>query len=65
MSAIFHPYRPQLTSRWSGFRRFFTEWRQRAIIRRELRTLSDRQCEDIGLKPRHYHHEAKTPLWWG
>jgi len=65
MNAIFHPYRPQLTSHWSNFKRFFMEWRQRAIIRRELQMLTDRQCEDIGLEPHHYHHEAKTPLWWG
>ena len=65
MNAIFHPYRPQLTSRWSSLKRFFMEWRQRAIIRRELQMLTDRQCEDIGLRPHHYHHEAKTPLWLG
>jgi uncharacterized protein YjiS (DUF1127 family) len=65
MNAIFHPYRPQLTSRWSGLKRYFMEWRQRAIIRRELQTLSDRQCEDIGLKPRYHHDDVKTVLWWG
>jgi uncharacterized protein YjiS (DUF1127 family) len=31
----------------SGLKRYFVEWRKRALIRRELRMLSDRQWEDI------------------
>jgi hypothetical protein len=44
MNTTFHPYRPPA---WGGFKRYFVEWRQRALIRRELRMLSDRQWEDI------------------
>jgi hypothetical protein len=44
MNTTFHPYRLPV---WSGFKRYFFEWRQRALIRRELRMLSDRQWEDI------------------
>jgi uncharacterized protein YjiS (DUF1127 family) len=45
MNTTFHPYRPPPA--WSGLKRYFVEWRQRALIRRELRMLSDRQWEDI------------------
>ncbi len=45
MTTTFHPYRP---SAWSRLRRYFVEWRQRALMRRELMMLSDRQWEDIG-----------------
>jgi uncharacterized protein YjiS (DUF1127 family) len=48
MNTTFRSYRP---SRWSGFKRYFVEWRKRALMRRELRMLSNRECEDIGLKP--------------
>jgi hypothetical protein len=44
MNTTFHPYRLPV---WSGFKRYFFEWRQRALIRRELRMLSDCQWEDI------------------
>jgi uncharacterized protein YjiS (DUF1127 family) len=44
MNTTFHPYRLPV---WSGFKRYFFEWRQRALIRRELRMLSDHQWEDI------------------
>jgi hypothetical protein len=33
---------------WSGLKRYFVEWRKRALIRRELRMLSDgHSWEDI------------------
>ncbi len=59
MDTTFRPYRP---SRWSGLKRYFGEWRQRALIRRELRMLSNRQCEDIGLDPT-YHNDVRRSFW--
>jgi hypothetical protein len=44
MSTTFHRYRRPA---WSGLKRYFVEWRKTALIRRELRMLSDRQWEDI------------------
>jgi uncharacterized protein YjiS (DUF1127 family) len=45
MNTTFHPYRAPA---WSRLKRYFVEWRKRALIRRELRMLSDRQSwEDI------------------
>jgi hypothetical protein len=45
MNTTFHPYRAPV---WSGLKRYFVEWRKRALIRRELRMLSDGQSwEDI------------------
>ena len=45
MNTTFQPYRAPA---WSGLKRYFVEWRKRALIRRELRALSDRQSwEDI------------------
>ena len=45
MNTTFHPYRAPV---WSGLKRYFVEWRKRALIRRELRMSSDRQSwEDI------------------
>jgi hypothetical protein len=44
MNTTFHPHRPPA---WSKLKRYFVEWRQRSLIRRELRMLSDRQWEDI------------------
>jgi hypothetical protein len=45
MNRTFHPFRAPT---WSGFKRYFFEWRNRALIRRELRMLSDHQSwEDI------------------
>jgi hypothetical protein len=45
MNTTFHPYRAPA---WSGLKRYFVEWRKRALIRRELRMLSDGQSwEDI------------------
>ncbi len=61
MNTRYHPYRQSL---WSELKRNFLEWRQRALIARELRMLSDRQCEDIGLKPT-YHNDLRKSLWWG
>jgi uncharacterized protein YjiS (DUF1127 family) len=59
MNATFRPYRP---THWSLLKRYFVEWRERAVIRRELRMLSDRQCEDIGLIPGHGDEIRK--LFW-
>ena len=45
MNPTFHLYR---TPAWSRLKRYFVEWGNRALIRRELRILSDRQSwEDI------------------
>ena len=45
MNTTFHPYRAPV---WSGLKLYFVEWRKRALIRRELRMLSDGQSwEDI------------------
>jgi hypothetical protein len=45
MNRTFHPFRARA---WNGFKRYFVEWRNRAVIRRELRVSSDRQSwEDI------------------
>jgi hypothetical protein len=44
MNTTFQPYRPPA---WSGLKRYFVEWRKRALIRREQRMLSDHQWEDI------------------
>jgi hypothetical protein len=45
MNTTFHPYRAPA---WSRLKRYFVEWRRRALIGRELRILSDRQpWEDI------------------
>ena len=59
MNTTFRSYRP---SRWSGLKRYFVEWRQRAVIRRELRMLSNRQCEDIGLNPT-YRNDVRKSFW--
>ena len=48
MNTTFHPHR---LSPWSGLKRYFVEWRKHALLRRELRMLSDRVREDIGIKP--------------
>ena len=40
MNPTFHLYR---TPAWSRLKRYFVEWGNRALIRRELRILSDRQ----------------------
>jgi hypothetical protein len=44
MNTTFLPYRAPA---WSGLKRYFVEWRKRALIRREQRILSDHQWEDI------------------
>ena len=45
MNRTFHPFRAPT---WNGFKRYFIEWRNRALIRHELRMSSDRQSsEDI------------------
>jgi hypothetical protein len=45
MNTTFHSYRAPA---WSGLKRYFVEWRKRALIRREQRMLSDhQQWEDI------------------
>jgi uncharacterized protein YjiS (DUF1127 family) len=45
MNTTFPPYRAPV---WSRLKRYFVEWRKRALIRRELSMLSDRQSwEDI------------------
>jgi uncharacterized protein YjiS (DUF1127 family) len=54
--------RPYRTPRWSLLKRYFVEWRQRAVIRRELRMLSDRQCMDIGLTPER-GDEIRKSFW--
>ena len=55
MNTMFRPYRQ---SSWGGLKRYFVEWRKRALLRRELRMLSNRVCEDIGLKPT-YHDDVR------
>ena len=55
MNTMFHPFRQ---SSWSGLKRYFVEWPKRALLRRELRMLSNRECEDIGLKPT-YREDAR------
>ena len=50
MNTTFHPYRAPV---WSGFKRYFVEWRKRAFIRRELRMLSDRQSWEDIIPPTH------------
>jgi uncharacterized protein YjiS (DUF1127 family) len=60
MNTRFQPYRQPL---WRELTRYLREWRQRALVRRELRMLSDRQCEDIGLKPG-YHNDLRKSFWW-
>jgi hypothetical protein len=48
MNALFHAYRAPA---WSGLKRYFVEWRKRALIRREQRTLIDRQSWDDIIPP--------------
>ncbi len=55
MNTMFHPYRQ---SSWGGLKRYFVEWRKRALLRREFRMLSNRLREDIGLKPS-YRDDAR------
>ena len=54
MNTIFRLYRP---SCWTEFKRYFAEWRQCGLLRREMRMLSNRECEDIGLRPT-YHDDV-------
>ena len=44
MNTTFHSYRALALS---GLRRYFVEWRKRALTRREQRMVSDHQWEDI------------------
>ena len=45
MNTTFHSCRAPA---WSGLKRYFVEWRKRALIRREQRMFSDhQQWEDI------------------
>jgi uncharacterized protein YjiS (DUF1127 family) len=55
MNTMFHPFRQ---ASWSGLKRYFVEWRKRALLRRELSMLSNRECEDIGLNPT-YRDDAR------
>ena len=50
MNTTFHPYRAPV---WSGLKRYFVEWRKPALVRRELRMLSDGQSWRVSFRPRH------------
>jgi hypothetical protein len=52
MNTTFHPYRGLV---WSGLKRYFVEWRKHALVRRELRMLSDRQPWDDIVPPTPAH----------
>jgi hypothetical protein len=43
MNTPFPPYRAPA---WNGLKRYFFQWRERGLIRREQRMFSDRQCWD-------------------
>jgi len=48
MTTTFRPYR---AVSWSGLKRYFVEWRKRALTRRELRVLSDHHHWDDIVPP--------------
>jgi len=48
MTTTFRPYR---AVSWSGLKRYFVEWRKRALTRRELRVLSDHHHWDDIIPP--------------
>jgi hypothetical protein len=60
MSKTFRPYR--LMS-WGGLKRYFVEWRRSALLRRELRILSDRERWDMGLRPMS-DNDVRKSLWY-
>ncbi len=60
MNTMFRPFQ---SSCWAGFKRHFVEWRQRALLRREMTMLSNRECEDIGLRPT-YHDDVRRSFKW-
>jgi uncharacterized protein YjiS (DUF1127 family) len=43
-----------------GLKRYFVEWRQSALRRRELRLLSDQECSNMGLS----NNKAKETFWY-
>jgi hypothetical protein len=55
MNTTFYPYRAPV---WGGLKRYFVEWRKRALIRREQRMLSDRQCWEDIIPPTPPAHDA-------
>ena len=46
---------------WAGLKRYFVEWRRSALLRRELRILSDGECSDMGLRP---DDEVRKSFWY-
>jgi uncharacterized protein YjiS (DUF1127 family) len=46
-----------------GLKRYFVEWRRRAVHRRELRILSDRECSDMGLSPMS-NNKVRESFWY-
>jgi uncharacterized protein YjiS (DUF1127 family) len=54
--------RPYFLVRWSGLKRHFVEWRRSALLRRELRILSDGECSDMGLRPD--NDEMRKSFWY-
>ncbi len=60
MNTMFRPFHP---SCWTGFKRYLVEWRRRALLCREMKMLSNRECEDIGLRP-NYHDDVRRSFKW-
>ena len=55
--------RPHRRLRWSQVKRHLVEWQHRARSRNELRGLSDRCLQDIGMSRCTWVFEASKPFW--
>ncbi|MFI5001522.1 MAG: DUF1127 domain-containing protein [Reyranellales bacterium] len=50
---------------WRSLLQTLREWRHRALSRREIAKLEDRDIRDLGLSPGQMHFEARKPFWRG
>jgi len=63
MSLTVTSIRSRCLPQWSDFQALFIEWRQRARLRREIMTLSERDLSDMGLTRLDAFNETCKPFW--